>query len=167
LDLGSTNGVVNEYGVYDELSGVTFKSKRRWLTRLRKDFRAVETPLKGPPPIVTLVLGPGVDAEQMRKNKLSIQAYYDYWNPDKKDYFEDFRALVQGVWQADTFGSGHTPSSFETTLYWNHLLATNDSGEVEIDFNTSQLPGTVLILIHGMSSEGAFSHQVFLENVKE
>lgn len=76
----------------------------------------------------------------------------------------DFEAKVRSIWIGESFDNSKVPYTNATTMYWNHFIQTNERGEAEFSFSTSEIPGKATIHIHGLSENGAFSNRHTFEN---
>src|SRR5690606_13840921 len=57
------------------------------------------------------------------------------------DTIRDYFHLVKGVWEANRFDAENPENGVQagTTLYWNHLIITDEDGNATVKLNTGAL----------------------------
>lgn len=73
---------------------------------------------------------------------------------------------VKPVYQVPEFQQASdtvTARNYNTTLYWNHLINTDEQGHANFSFRLNDLPGVFVCVIQGISTKGVFSKYLRFE----
>lgn len=71
-----------------------------------------------------------------------------------------FLAILNATWQSKEFYvvdyTREKPATddLKSTIYWNHLVTTDDTGEASLEFFSSDMTGDFLIHVAGFSKAG-------------
>lgn len=88
-------------------------------------------------------------------------------NPENK-----FMLFVKGIYTAKEFYNtdytkvAASEQMFLSTIFWNHLLQTDDKKTTELSFYTSDIAGKFRIIVQGITTEGVV-HGEYVFNVKK
>ncbi len=94
------------------------------------------------------------EEELLKKfNLASIKGYYG-----KRIYYVPVYDKTE---QTDEF------PDYRNTLFWKPDIITNEKGEIEIEFSTSDINSKFIGIIEGVSGEGQLGRQIFEFNVKK